>query len=318
VLHIGLTIDDLGVHGAVRRFVELGNALTARGHWVTIYTQAGKPCEWLPQSAEASMLKDLETTKLNGLIYSGGSEEAYRAARGARAQTKIFYALSIPNFGVLKDPTDDYTKRVLVMLNDKDWRVACCSTAMWQDMLSVRNDALLLLGGINRSIFHRRKVRRTGDIRVVLSSGDHREREGSGDALAATKLVEKKIPGVIWNSYFKRGYTQTQIAEAYSAADVFLDAQRYAGWNNAVTEAMACGTPVVCTSIGGSRDLAEDGVTALVVPPRDVQAMADAVTILLSNEDVRVRLVVAAMERVGRFTYSAMAERVEAIIDGRI
>lgn len=317
--HIGLAVDDLGVHGAVRRIVELGNALTGAGHWATIYTKDGTPCTWLPQLAESSTHKALASASLDCLVYAAGVPEAYDSAMSATAKIKIAYVLAIPNIACLDNPTDPYTRRVVSMLTTPGWMTACCSTAMWKEIREhTGRPALLLLGGVNRSIFHRRRVKRTGNTITILSSGDHREREGSGDAKAAADLVAKHYPAVLWETYFKRGYSQSQMAEAYSAANVFLDAQRYAGWTNAVAEAMACGTPVVCTDIGGSADLAIHEETALVVKPRDVQAMADSVERVLGDADLRGRLVRNALARVERFTYSAMACRLEEIIRGNI
>lgn len=316
--HVGLAVDDLGVHGAVRRIVELGNALTSAGHWATIYTKDGTPCAWLPQLAESSTHKALAAASLDCLIYAAGVPEAYHSAMTATAKIKIAYVLAIPSVACLDNPTDPYTRRVVEMLTAPGWMTACCSTAMWREIREhTGRPALLLLGGINRTIFHRRRVKRTSNAITILSSGDHREREGSGDARAAVDLVAQHYPAT-WATYFKLGYTQTQMAECYSSADVFLDAQRYAGWTNAVAEAMACGTPVVCTNIGGSADLAIHEETALVVKPRDVQAMADGVERILGDAGLRKRLVVNALAHIQRFTYTAMACQLETIIRGNL
>jgi glycosyltransferase involved in cell wall biosynthesis len=58
-------------------------------------------------------------------------------------------------------------------------------------------------------------------------------------------------------------------------------------------EAMACGVALVTYDNGGCRDYARDGETALVVPRRDVQALAAALARLATDEALRARLAAA-------------------------
>src|SRR5207244_7382908 len=75
-------------------------------------------------------------------------------------------------------------------------------------------------------------------------------------------------------------------------------------------EAMACQTPVVCTSIGGMPELVVDGETGVVVPPNDSAALGAAVESLLDDPARARRLGAAGRERVlQRFTWTAVAER---------
>ena len=57
-----------------------------------------------------------------------------------------------------------------------------------------------------------------------------------------------------------------------------------------ILDALAAGKPVVTTAVNGSRDYVEDGVTALVVPPRDATAMAAALVAVTEDVDLRRRL----------------------------
>jgi glycosyltransferase involved in cell wall biosynthesis len=54
-----------------------------------------------------------------------------------------------------------------------------------------------------------------------------------------------------------------------------------------LVEAAACGRPLVATDVPGSRDIAQDGVNALLVPPNDPPALADALERLIRNADLR-------------------------------
>src|SRR5262249_9344252 len=66
------------------------------------------------------------------------------------------------------------------------------------------------------------------------------------------------------------------------------------GLGRVVLEAMACGVPVVTVDRWGPRELVTDGETGLLVPPGDVDALADRMRRLASDPALRVRLGAAA------------------------
>ena len=82
-------------------------------------------------------------------------------------------------------------------------------------------------------------------------------------------------------------------------------------------EALACGTPLVTTDNGGCREYAIDGETALVVPPRDARAMADAIRRLLDDDALAGRLVANGLELVERdFDWERRTDEFEEVLDG--
>jgi glycosyltransferase involved in cell wall biosynthesis len=75
-------------------------------------------------------------------------------------------------------------------------------------------------------------------------------------------------------------------------------------------EAMASGTPVVASRLGGIPEIVEDGVTGHLVPPGDVEALRDRLADLLDRPRQAAAMGAAARERVlERFTWRACAER---------
>jgi glycosyltransferase involved in cell wall biosynthesis len=75
-------------------------------------------------------------------------------------------------------------------------------------------------------------------------------------------------------------------------------------------EAMASGTPVVCSRVGGLPEVVEDGVTGLLVEPGDVDALREALERILRDRALAARLGRAARERaLERFTWDACATR---------
>jgi glycosyltransferase involved in cell wall biosynthesis len=94
---------------------------------------------------------------------------------------------------------------------------------------------------------------------------------------------------------------------AYREADVLVQPSRYEGFGLPVLEAMAAGTPVVCTRAGALPEVAGDA--AVVVEPDDPQALASAVQRVLSDPRERSRLREAGFARVRRFTWARTAEQ---------
>jgi glycosyltransferase involved in cell wall biosynthesis len=70
------------------------------------------------------------------------------------------------------------------------------------------------------------------------------------------------------------------------------------GTSNTLLESMAAGVPVIATSVGGNPEVIEDGVSGLLVTPRDADALAGAIGRLLDDGDLTVRLGQAGMRRV--------------------
>jgi len=80
------------------------------------------------------------------------------------------------------------------------------------------------------------------------------------------------------------------VHEIYNHSRIFVQPSIREGFGFAPVEAMACGCAVVSTDNGGSRDYAFDEDTALVVPPRDSAALADAIERLVLDDDLRLIL----------------------------
>ena len=88
--------------------------------------------------------------------------------------------------------------------------------------------------------------------------------------------------------------------EFISELDVLVVPSRTEGTPFVILEAMAEGTPIVATAVGGIPELARHSHEAILIPPDDSQAIARAVRLLLRDEHLRARLAASAFRRVAR------------------
>jgi glycosyltransferase involved in cell wall biosynthesis len=91
-----------------------------------------------------------------------------------------------------------------------------------------------------------------------------------------------------------------ELGQYYERAAAVVVPSRREGYGIAAREAMAYGRPVVATAVGGLLDAVEDGVTGLLVPPRDPDSLRAALDRLLRDAAMRARLGAAARARAAR------------------
>ena len=103
--------------------------------------------------------------------------------------------------------------------------------------------------------------------------------------------------------------------ERYAAARVVvLAARRGEGLPNVLLEGLAHGRPVVATPCAGTRDLIEDGVNGVLVPPGDVEALAGALARLTSDPSAAARLAAAGRATAERFAWDRVEPKLEAAL----
>jgi glycosyltransferase involved in cell wall biosynthesis len=91
-----------------------------------------------------------------------------------------------------------------------------------------------------------------------------------------------------------------------NGAEVFVYPSEYEGFGLPVLEAMSCGTPVVTTNVSSLPEVA--GEAALLVPPRDAEALHDALRRLLSEPALREEMRGKGLERAARFSWTRTAQ----------
>ncbi|MEN4478578.1 glycosyltransferase [Mycolicibacterium cosmeticum] len=121
---------------------------------------------------------------------------------------------------------------------------------------------------------------------LVIGDGACRaDLEALADALGITPNV--RFTGV-----------RRDVTRLLRTLDVFTLSSLSECFSIALLEAMACGKPVVCTTVGGNAEIVDDGVTGYLVPPKDPQQLAIRLLELLSDPITARRMGSAGRERV--------------------
>jgi D-inositol-3-phosphate glycosyltransferase len=105
-------------------------------------------------------------------------------------------------------------------------------------------------------------------------------------------------------------HAQDTLPYYYSAAEAVVVPSHYESFGMVALEAMACGTPVVASQVGGLAYLVQDGVTGYTVPFSDVKALADRLAELIKNPQLRDRLGLQAAAVAQEFSWEIVAKRI--------
>ena len=149
-------------------------------------------------------------------------------------------------------------------------------------------------------------VKEVPDVKLVFV--------GHGGMREELEMLSKKL-GVKKNVKFAGFVEESMKPLYYRAADVFClpSVMTHEIFGIVNLEAMACSVPIVASKIGGIPDVVRDGENGLLVLPRDSDALADAITYLLEDEDVREKMGKNGRKKVEDYSWNRVGEETEKI-----
>jgi D-inositol-3-phosphate glycosyltransferase len=112
---------------------------------------------------------------------------------------------------------------------------------------------------------------------------------------------------------FLGAQAQETLPDHYSAADVVVMPSHYESFGMVALEAMACGTPVIASQVGGLSFTVQDGVTGFLVPGRDPPALAEKITLLLKDKALRNKLGAQGIEWAHQHSWARIADQIISV-----
>lgn len=136
---------------------------------------------------------------------------------------------------------------------------------------------------------------------------------GDGPQRAALEARAKEL-NVSERVRFAGRQPKETLMHAIKGADLFVLNTGYEGFSHQLLEVMALGVPVVTTNVGGNPELIEDGKEGQLVPFDDKEALQNAITRVLSDEELRAAFVAAAESKAHSFELSRMLDETSALL----
>ncbi|MBY0436488.1 MAG: glycosyltransferase family 4 protein [Cyclobacteriaceae bacterium] len=100
-----------------------------------------------------------------------------------------------------------------------------------------------------------------------------------------------------------------ELVQVYHSADVLFFASTYEGFGLPIIEAQACGLPVITSNFGSMAEITENGKSAHLVDPYNVNEIRDGIEKIFNDNQYRSNLVANGLENAKRFSYQLIADQ---------
>lgn len=149
------------------------------------------------------------------------------------------------------------------------------------------------------------------DFCVCIIGGEAEPEQMSDEMRRLDRLREELgISDVIT---FLGARDQTELPYYYSAAEMIAVPSHYESFGMVALEAMACGTPVVASDVGGLSFIVRDGETGFLIPEKDVGAWADRMFRLLKQPKLQAQLGHRGVKAAQEYAWSHIADQIVAL-----
>jgi glycosyltransferase involved in cell wall biosynthesis len=151
-----------------------------------------------------------------------------------------------------------------------------------------------------------RAVSLNEDVSLVLA--------GDGPDRGPAQVLARKL-GLDGRARFLGAQPRRAVFELLRAADAALLSSSWESFGLVVAEALAVGTPVLSTAVGGVTEVVSDGLNGLLAPAADPNALGRAIGRFFADEELRTRLRAAAADSVRHLGPEVVYARLEAILE---
>ena len=156
----------------------------------------------------------------------------------------------------------------------------------------------------------RKKLENAHNVHLLIIGGD-RDHADSPTGSEMYKLKQLTATLGIKNMVtFLGAQRQDQLPYFYSAAELCILPSRYESFGMVALEAMACGTPVIASKVGGLSSFIQNDVSGLLVPEGDEVSLAEKIHVLLSQPSFKDSLASKARSRALEFSWPVISSQV--------
>ena len=144
-------------------------------------------------------------------------------------------------------------------------------------------------------------------VRLLIVGGDADEPMSEHEVFLRRRIERLGLRDSV---YFVGPQPQDVLPVYYAAADVTVLPSYYESFGMVALEAMACGSPVIASRVGGLVTTVRDGVTGFLVPDGDVEALAERIAALVADPDLRWRVGREGVRWAAQHRWACVAEAV--------
>lgn len=302
-------VHTIDVHGGVRRYFEIGNALVRAGHEFILFANTvheKKP--WMEFIGELRPYHESRTTSVD-MIFTN-SPECFSDLEKSRADVKVVLVVSKFNAYGYKLAWNKVGSEFLWIGVESNWNVG---------LENIKG--VCIPGGINTDFFTP-LLRKDNDKLVVA----FHSRFWSGRGIEKiNSLANKSGESIKFVGYDAPGYpsfkgfgntvklrindSQEKLRGTLQGSDIILSAMETAGWNNNIAEGMACCCVPVST-LAGVADLIDDGMNGFIVSEYDFVNQAFGRIQQLNNDRELFHMMqLASLRQVQKFTWEIFCDK---------
>ncbi len=150
------------------------------------------------------------------------------------------------------------------------------------------------------------------DLCLSIIGGTPEDADQEDEEMRRLRLLREQL-GLGDLVTFLGARSQETLQYYYSAAEMVLMPSHYESFGMVALEAMACGTPVITSEVGGLAYLVRNGVTGFHVPTGSPDELAEKIKLLLDNPDLRDEMSLAAAAHAKAYDWGNIARQVERV-----
>lgn len=144
---------------------------------------------------------------------------------------------------------------------------------------------------------------------LIIAGADVKEEDGRYVEAFKNEIAEAKIQNLVHFLGFRQ-----DVPDLLADTDMFVMSSRMESFGLSIVEAMAASLPLIATSSGSIAEVVEDGVSGILVPPCEVERLADAMYGLYMDSDRRKRLGHNARLRATRFSIDQQVQGAAEVV----